>query len=108
LTSKDKSDIPELFREPTPQVAWHKQNDYSKSIKPTDKMPIAEIVKMYESGYVLCDTCGRKLPLSECKYSILDHVLHFINSYVLWGCDKCIDDDRKNGRIIGECGPLDS
>ncbi len=93
---------PDLFREPVPQVAWWKQSDFSKSIRPIDKMPIAEILKMYESGFILCDTCGKKSLITECAYTLLDHITHIINPIVLWSCEGCYLECKRKGQIIGE------
>ena len=93
----------ELFRKKILQEAWWKQNDYSKSLKPTDKMPIAEIVKMYESGFVVCDICGKKIELDGSNYTVLDHILHIINSSILWFCDGCVLECKRKGQFIGEC-----
>jgi len=99
------SETPQLFMEKAPQVAWWKQFDYSKSIKPMDKMPIAEIVKLYESGFVLCDSCGKKLKISESKFTLLDHITHLINDKVLWSCEGCYLEDKRTGKIIAETPP---
>jgi len=102
MTGRDES-IPQLHVEKVPQVAWWKQQDRSKSIKPIDKMPIAEISRMYESGFVLCDTCGKNMLISECKFTLRDHIIHMINCNSLWSCEVCYLEAKLKGEIIGEC-----
>ncbi len=86
-----------------PQVAWWKQRKNDKLVKPMDKMPMAEIIKLYESGFVLCDSCGKKLPIKECAYTLVDHIIHMINPIVLWSCEGCYLECKRKGEIIGEC-----
>jgi len=90
----------EFGMESIPQISWWKQRDYSKSIKPMDKLPLIEIQKLYESGFVLCDSCGKKIKISDCKYSLVDHITHLINTHVVWTCEGCYLQEKREGKII--------
>ena len=94
-------DTIELGMEPIPQIAWWKQNDYSKSKRPIDMMPVAEIRKLYDSGFILCDSCGKKMKMSDWNLTPSDHVIHMINRMVHWACKNCVEKDVREGRIIG-------
>lgn len=94
-----------LVSKKLPQIAWWKQikDELPKSKKPMDKMPIREIMELYKSGFILCDSCGKKMKITDCKYDLTEHIIHMINPMALWSCEGCYLQDKRQGRIIGEC-----
>lgn len=64
-----------------------------------DEMSISQILQLYKERSFLCDTCGKNLDKNN--FSLEDHIAHLINPTILWGCDNCLIDDLKHGRVIG-------
>ena len=94
--------IPELFSEPIKQQAWHlmfnADIDKRGYKRPIDRMPVAEILKMYEEENFICDGCGARIGKVNC--TLKEHIAHLINPIVGWSCDKCMLKLYKSGDII--------
>ncbi len=74
--------------------------EYRRTI---DRMSVAEISEMYKRGMHPCDTCDRELQLRASDlttHGLAYHITHVINQHMLVGCDECMYDDYKNGRIL--------
>lgn len=103
--TNNSDSTPQLFMIEIPQLAWHLQQPEAlkQSKKPMDKMPLAEIIKLYERGVVLCDSCGKEMEISECAYTLIEHIVHLINPNTMWSCEGCYLEDKRKGKIIAEC-----
>ena len=96
--------IPLLFSEPIKQQAWYLMTkasiDSGRALKrPIDKMPIAEILKMFKEENFICDDCGARMGKMP-NTSLVDHIAHLINPSCGFTCEKCMLDLYKTGNII--------
>lgn len=90
-----------FFAEPVKQEPWYLQirSNIVKSNRPIDKMTIAELYKMYREEKFLCDDCGNPLKLGW-QPTLEEHIIHIINPLTGWACGDCMDQMRKEGRIL--------